>query len=218
VIPDTLLGLLLFIGAIGPGYVWLLVVERRRPSEERSAILEAAELSFVGILSTGVAAFIVLGVVDGWESLGVDTSALATDGGKYLLQEPIKGIGTLLAIFGLSFGLAWGAAQIGQPDDPPIKPGFNVWDRVFSLTGPEKVFVTAELRDRRRFSGYVHAWDVGTGEEDRDLSLQAPIKVRPPGGPEYELSGVHFLALQQEEIVWLSATWDPPPAVTATAA
>jgi hypothetical protein len=216
VIPDTLLGLLLFVGSIGPGYIWVLVAERRRPREQRSAILEAAELAFVGILTTGLSSLIVLAIADGWYQLEIDTSELAQSGGAYLLEEPVRGIGTLMAIVVLSFGLAYAAARLLHRGPSPLKPGFAVWDEVFRLGHEETaVFATAELRDRRRFSGWVYTWDAGAEDEPRDLSLHAPISVKAPGAEPHELTGVHFLVLREPEIVWLSAEWTPAPAELA---
>lgn len=211
-IPDTLLGLLLFVGSIGPGYVWVLYAERRRPREERSAILEVAELAFVGVACTGVSALVVLVVVNEWESLEVDTSRLVAEGVSYLAAEPVRGLGTLLAILGLSYGLALGAARLKYGSPRPIVPALNVWDEMFALLRPEqRVYATAELRDGRCFAGWVYRWDAGLSAEHREIGLAAPISMRSPGVPARELDNIHFLSLQQADIVWLSAAWDPPP-------
>jgi hypothetical protein len=210
VIPDSLLGLLLFVGSIGPGYVWMLFAERRRPREERSAILEAAELAFVGVSCTGTATLVVLAVIDAWDSLEVDTGRLANDGVSYIAEEPIRGLGTLLVILGLSYGLALLAARLKYGSDEPVVPGHNAWDEMFALSEYEQqVYATAELRDGRCFSGLVYRWDAGSAAERRDLTLRAPISVRLQRGAETVLKDTHFLALHQDEIVWLSAAWVP---------
>jgi Family of unknown function (DUF6338) len=213
VIPETVLGLLLFVGSIGPGFVWVQVAERRRPQQERTAILEAAELSFVGLACTGLSAMAVLVVVNEWRGLGVDVDALATAGDTYLLTEPLRGLGTVLAILALSFGLAYGAARLRLPSEAPILPGFSVWDQVFALAEKgRRAYAALELRDGRRFAGYVHVWDVGTSEENRDLALQAPIKAQFPGAPSLDLDEtVHFMTFREDDIRWMTVTQEPPP-------
>jgi Family of unknown function (DUF6338) len=212
VIPDTLLGLLLFVGSIGPGYVWVLYAERRRPREERSAILEAAELAFVGVACTGASALAVLAVVNEWETLEVDTGRLVTEGAASLAAEPVRGLGTLLAILALSYGLALGAARLKYGTGKPVITGLNAWDEMFGLRKPEQpVYATAELRDGRCFAGWVYRWDAGSTAERRELTLNAPISMRSPGGAPTPVERVHFLTLHQDEIVWLSAAWAPPP-------
>lgn len=218
-IPDTLLGLLLFVGSIGPGYVWVLFEERRRPREQRSAILEAGELAFVGVACTGLAALVVLVVVKEWTELGVDPSRLATEGVRYIVDEPVRGLGPLLAILALSYGFAWGAAHVVHGSGKRVITGLNVWDEIFSLTDTSRqVYVTAEVRDGRRFAGWVYRWDAGGSAHYREITLHAPISMLSPDSDERQLDNIHFLALQQGDIVWLSAAWDPPPTEPATPA
>jgi hypothetical protein len=213
VVPDTVLGLLLFVGAIGPGYVWVRVAEVRRPQQQRSAILEAAELAFVGLLCTGLAALVVLAVADGWDALGVDLESLAADGGEYLLTEPVRGVGLVLAILALGFLASLTAAWIHHTEPATILPGYSVWDRLFRVDDASvRVYAAVELRDRRRFSGYVYVWDVGTSEEDRELALQAPIMMQAPGGDAVELGDpYHFLSVRREDVRWVAVSQDPSP-------
>jgi hypothetical protein len=209
VIPDSLLGLLLFVGSIGPGFVWVLYAERRRPREERSAILEAAELAFVGVACTGISTLLVLAVIDAWDSLDVDTSRLGSDGVTYIAEEPIKGLGTLLVILAFSYAIARVAARVKYGSTEPVVVGLNAWDEMFALSEYQQmVYATAELRDGRCFAGWVYGWDAGSAAGRRELTLQAPISVRLPGGEATEVKGADFLALHQDEIVWLSAAWE----------
>jgi hypothetical protein len=174
--------------------------------------LEAAELAFVGVACTGVSALAVLTAVDEWESLMVDTNRLATEGVSYIAAEPVRGLGTLLAILALSYGLALGAAGIKYGPRKPVVTGLNVWDEMFGLLEPEqRVYATAELRDGRCFAGWVYRWDAGPATERREITLNAPILMKPRGGEATRIENIHFLALHQDEIVWLSASWNPPP-------
>jgi hypothetical protein len=213
VIPDTLLGLLLFIGSIGPGYVWVRVAEVRRPQQQRTAILEAAELAFVGLLCTATAAIAVLTVAREWKWLGVDLDAFASDGGAYLIAEPTRGIGVILAILVLSFALALAAARVWHREAATILPGYSVWDRLFRLDDDKvAIYAAVELRDGRRFAGYVYAWDVGAGEDDRELALHAPITVQRAGEGAVALDPrFHFLSLRRDDVVWLSVAQTPSP-------
>lgn len=58
--PSSLTGLVLFAAFVLPGYVWMRVEETRRPRPNRSGLTEAADLVFIGLIATSLAAIIVV--------------------------------------------------------------------------------------------------------------------------------------------------------------
>ena len=89
-IPSTLLGLLLFAGSIAPGYIYILIAERRRPRPPRSGALEVAELVSVGGLCSALGLLAGLAVAKHWDWVDVDVAALARDGTDYLITESFE--------------------------------------------------------------------------------------------------------------------------------
>lgn len=100
-----MLGLILLLAGIGPGYVFVRVAERREPRIERSQLLEAAELLVVGAVLSTAAALVVLIITQATRAL--DLEALADNGVKYILREPIPNLTALLATLLLSYGAAY---------------------------------------------------------------------------------------------------------------
>jgi len=206
---ETLLGLLLFAGRVGPGCVRVRVCEVRRPQQQRSQILEAAELVFVGLLATGAASLAVLSLANAWDGLGVDTSRLAAEGGDYLLVEPLRGIGTILAALLLAFV----AARLNHREAPTILPGYSVCDRLFRLGHQDvRVYAAVEGRHGRRFAGSVSCGDVGSAGEDRELALASPLPMQSRSEPAVELGPRSpLLSVRRDGVVWPAVSPDPPP-------
>jgi Family of unknown function (DUF6338) len=109
VIPASLVGLVLFAATLGPGFLFVLVVERRRLRVERSQLLEAAEVLSIGAVSSGLAALTVIAIADrtGW----VAKSGLHR-GRHYFIDHPVRSLTALLAAFVLSCALALAAGRV----------------------------------------------------------------------------------------------------------
>jgi hypothetical protein len=52
VIPETLVGIIVFTAGVGPGYLFVQLAERYGPRRDRSQLEEAAELLVVGSAAT----------------------------------------------------------------------------------------------------------------------------------------------------------------------
>jgi hypothetical protein len=189
VIPSTLVGLVVFAASIGPGYVWLRVAEQRHARPQRSQLIEAAELVFVGGFASAVSVLIVLVIA---EATGcVDTLALAEDGGAYLLQSPARGIAAFLVALVIAYIGAYVAAQLGFWREPPtLEQGYSAWHKLLAPGGPLPAnrltvdrlpYATVGLRNGTALAGYVFAYTVEPNSpQDRELALAAPLKLRGP--------------------------------------
>jgi hypothetical protein len=178
--PETLVGLVVFAAGAGPGYVFIRIAERWTPRQERSALLEAAELVVVGATATAIAVLFVLAIATctGW----IDGNQLIADRFTYAIKEPARSLGALIVVLVISYG---GAALIayllytphGVPkeDRKLIRPNDTVWYGVFSRDLPARhaVWITVEMKDGRLVSGLLRAFP--TGDEDRrELALAPP--------------------------------------------
>lgn len=204
-IPNSLLGLLLFLAGIGPGYVYVLVAERREPRVERSPFLEAASLFVVGGLTTGVAAVLVLILLEaaGW----LDFERLIETPAKYLAREPFPILSALLLALALGYLLAWSLALlVYRGKEPTLRPHLSVW---WQTIGEAKksgaVFATVELIDGRIIDGYVYTYTLAEVDvAQRDLCLQRPIFARPSARVERALLDIDYLVLPGRDIAYLS--------------
>lgn len=68
-VPTSLVGVLVFLAAFAPGFVWVRVAEARTLRADRSPLFETVELGFVGATASLIAAALV-GLTDAWLDLG----------------------------------------------------------------------------------------------------------------------------------------------------
>nr|MDQ6947331.1 DUF6338 family protein [Actinomycetota bacterium] len=123
-IPGGVVGLLLFVVAVAPGYVYLRVAERFETRPDRSQLLEAAELVVIGAVVTTITALVavILGAV--WPGLFVDVSAWAKAGAPYLRNHPYTTAWSLGFVIFAGCGVAAGFALLAHHRrDAELVPG-----------------------------------------------------------------------------------------------
>jgi Family of unknown function (DUF6338) len=211
VIPASLVGLVLFAATLGPGLVFVLVVERRRLRAERSQLLEAAEVLSIGAVSSGLAALAVIAIADrtGWIGKG------GLDRGRhYLIDHPVRSLTALLAAFVLSCALALAAGRIVTWRlRSTLRPGRSVWYEVFSKRGDNMVRVTAELRDGRRVMGFLKDYTIDMAfPAERQIALHEPIYVQRPTDLKPNRLPDRVLILQADELLYVGARFEKPQA------
>lgn len=211
-IPETLLGLAVFAAAVGPGYLYVRATEQYAPREERTTLREASELVFVGAIASGIAALLVL--VLGELTNGFDTEALAADRSDYLITEPLRSLGALLAFFLLSYGGAWAVAQVQHRGRQPLVGEGPVWRRAFSEYRPVgcAVWTTVELRDGRKLAGSLRGYSWGRNQP-RELMLWEPILVQAATAKQGTKIDDRFLIVKDDDITYVSGRYLPgnPP-------
>jgi hypothetical protein len=206
VIPGTLLGLVLFLAAVGPGYVYIRVAELRVPRADRSALLETVELLVIGSVCTSTATATVLVVGKAARLLNVET--LRNERGAYLLLHPARGLGSLVVIFLISYLVAYLAARRIYRDAPKAQKPGSAWRHVLAADdGQQRLWATVELKDRRVVQGQVHIFSTDSSRGDRDLVLAAPMRVRHVDGHEQHLAD-DYLILAAEDIGYVAALYE----------
>jgi hypothetical protein len=208
VIPNNLLGLAVFAAGLGPGFVFVLVTERRRPRHDRSTLLEAAELVSVGAIASTISllAIIVGADLTGW----LDLDAAAADWEDYLLDEPWRLLLAFLAFILLGLGIGWALARLlTLGSSKSIEPGHSVWYQVFDKRGTSRVRVTAELRDGRRVNGFLLAYTISSPNPDeRQIALHEPLWVQRPHDAEPLLIADRVLILQASDVRYLGVRFE----------
>lgn len=89
----TLLGLLLFAASLGPGYVYLRVAELREPRQERSQLVEAAELVFAGVVASTIGSLVIVAIAEATETVDVDELALDPASYERLAPQDLRPVG-----------------------------------------------------------------------------------------------------------------------------
>jgi hypothetical protein len=183
VIPSSGLELVVVLAALGPGYVYLRVAERRMVRPERSGLLEAVELVVIGALASTVALLLVLILAD-WSSV-VNMHDLGREGDVYLKHHPLRMLWVVAVVLLIAYVLVWVAARIAlRGQQPTIEPGGTSWQASFSENKPTKdhaVALSVELKDHRVIQGVLGGYTTNA-DDNRELCLVAPIFVR--GGVE----------------------------------
>jgi hypothetical protein len=82
VIPNTLVGLIVFAAAAGPGYLYVRLAKLRAPRATPTALEEAVEFIVLGALSSSIAVLLALTFGD-WSNL-IEPSDLAEHPGRYV--------------------------------------------------------------------------------------------------------------------------------------
>ena len=213
-IPETLLGLVLFAAAVGPGYAFTRVREQHEPQRDSSALLEAAELIVIGALITTTVAMIVLAIAN--ECEWINSGDLAADADAYILNHPVRGLGTLLLIFLLSPLAGYGLARfIWRGKTPSIKFG-TVWRSVLGRDKDTKIaWTTVELADGRAFFGQTWDYTMDPDREIRELALYKPLRQRERGQDTWSSLPNDALILAATDIRAISVSYaDAPPGST----
>jgi hypothetical protein len=176
---NVLFSLVLFAAAIVPGFIFVKVAERRVPRPERSQLLEAAEVVFVSVFTTSVAALAVLAFSNERDFL--DKRRLTGDFGTYLLDEPVEVFGAFVGLLLLSVLLAFGIAQVRYLRvRPSISQGTMWWEALGRWKKTHYAYATVERTDGWIFAGQVLAYSMEPEIENRELVLRKPIHANVP--------------------------------------
>jgi Family of unknown function (DUF6338) len=210
VLPDTLLGLVLFTAAAGPGYLYVRLSQVREPRYERTTLEEAVEFVVFGALASGVA---VLAALSFGELTGLlDTKQLADGPRHYITTEPVRALAALVLVLGVTYGLVWlVTTKLLHRDGADIRPGETGWYAAFHrfLPADHGVYGTVQLRDGRAIAGLIVAYSI-EADESREIVLSkppnGPLWLRTPEGRSVELEDT-FIVLEGPDIYAVSGRY-----------
>lgn len=187
--PNTFVGLLLFVVVAAPGYIYLRIAESKSLRPVRSPLLQGAELVVIGVSASVASFFIVsaLWLIPWIPSL--DFGRLIQSGSAYVAREFHLMFSFAATLFIVSNGMAalfaW-AVQKGKPAG--YKPGQTVWADVLAKNPKEfRVVVAARLKDGRLIEGYLASFRTDAPPEGIEIALQAPIFVTLTNGEKKRL-------------------------------
>lgn len=186
--PTTLLGLLLFLWLVTPGFLFTLLAGRRRAAAKESVFQETAGVVVTSVLfsslGTAVAALVLHAI-----GVNVDLGRVIGDSRAYLAQH-YRAVGLFLGLQILASCVAAVLANVAMALLTRVRTGQasprlaqeSAWDRPLGrVPRGSRPRVWVRLSSGIELLGFVaavgHEIDVG----ERELVLRDPIEMRYPG-------------------------------------
>jgi len=234
-VPTTLIGLLLFVALLAPGFVYVLRREAERPARPVSAFRETALVVLVSVVCN-VAVLLILGVLRGLASQHTpDVGALVRQPASYARGHYRLlfgwGVGLLMLASVLAVVLAQPAvtAKLSRavrgvrglrwllPAPTGALQPMSAWWRLFAgdLVQPStRIYLGCELDDGSYIAGWLRSYNHDAPESgDRDLVLSAPVTERPPrADTAEELADVQYTVISARRLTALHVTLVKLPA------
>lgn len=212
-LPSTLLGLLLFLASVSPGYIYLRTYERRSFRDARTGLREVAEIVTVGALATTVASFVML-TVGQLTTAFLPLSGLL-EGSRYLREHPWQVIASAGSVLGLSLqGCALVGSKLGgRAGGPTARTTMGtVWGSALRQPvgfGERRPFATIETTNDTHIDGFILSVSHAIDPAQREIALRAPIGLSLPGGVQQRLDA-HIVIVPGTMIRTVSVRWMTP--------
>jgi hypothetical protein len=182
-VPTTLVGLLVFLVLLVPGFAYTLRRERVASSRDVSVFRETVELAFVSVVADAVVLLLFAGARALFPSLTPDPRQLLRDPGRYGLDH----LGLVAAWGGGLLVVAAALATLAA--GPPFRRRkreheayASAWTLLFSEHPGARIYVGCLLDDGSYVTGRLRTYSrASEDDEDRDLTLTGPISYRGPG-------------------------------------
>lgn len=184
VIPTTTTGLLFFLAAISPGYLYQRLAERRLERGERSAWLQAVDLLCIGATCTLLGVFAVLALGEFLPDIVLGLNRVAVEAGSLINEPWLLARSLLLALLAsnlIAVALALSVARIV----PRARFGHgSVWTttltryqrpRTDESESRTALYLVAQLNDGRSIGGEFLYAERGNDPDRRDIALAAPL-------------------------------------------
>lgn len=214
-LPGNLVGLVLLLSAVAPGYVYVRVAERYRSRPDRSALLETAEVFAIGAACTTVAALLLVGLEDRVQGVVLDVSTWASHGNAYLRSRPQPAARSIGFVLGGACVIAYVTARIVNRGRPAgIVPGITVRTGVFEPASRDgkRAWVAVHLKNGSIVEGYLLAYPTG-GSDAQEIALQKPISLTATDQPRALIAGVDRVIVAADEITMIGVRMEDDPAV-----
>jgi hypothetical protein len=203
--PDTFVGLVLFVLFLAPGICYTVVREARRPRRELSALRELAAVVLAGVSCNLIAGVLLAIIRATWPSstpdVGDFVKSPATHFANHFAQSAEWGVAFLLTacVIGILLGL---------PDVPLLRGPIqfrSAW--YIDLHHPEQtLYCGCHLEDGSWIGGYLSSFNTDVEDKgDRDLILTRPVYRGPSSEELYPLE-VGSVIISARRLMFLSVT------------
>jgi hypothetical protein len=210
-VPTTVLGVLLFVVLLAPGFAHTLVKERRSPRQVFSVFRETVSLVLVGIVADTVCLllfFLVQAIAPGI----LNVTAFLRDPGGYAAVHYVRLTLLIVVLLGIAtVGAAVAAAKPvrrvagalrGRPAAGEHQAYLSAWWLLFTANPGSRVHVGCLLDDGSYVAGMLRSFNqAGDDVQDRELTLTGPVAYRAPGASQAaELPGVGTAAVSARRL------------------
>jgi len=234
-IPNTVIGVLITVALLTPGFVYLETRERRHPGVKYSALRESSHvivMSLVSLVASGVFFAMIRAAAPAHTP---DIGSYVRQGNVYAeqhyLQTALWFIGTLVVACAFAAVVAvppsWVGRLVGRlPND--LGETFATWverrrgngtirqhsgwHTAFNLHPTSERWLDVVLIDGTSFHGRLGSASTQIEESpDRDLVLAAPIQVRSIGTEEWTSLQAGTLVISAARISYMTVQYVSPP-------
>jgi hypothetical protein len=188
VVPVNVWSAVFFLVLVAPGLLYDLLVETRISRTKESAFREIGRVVLASLAFSALPLLLLTIVGDlGWIVLLPDPSEWAASGASYAVNNYAPIVVSLVLQCFSSCLLVAGFYWFKYKGRPKLNPT-PVWRKVFRDDNPSMVAPVARVKtlSGRTYEGVLAAYTQGF-EQDRDLVLSPPLKIKPPGLPMTDL-------------------------------
>jgi len=235
-VPNSLLGLVLFVALLAPGLVAIQTGPRKKPVAKPTALHEIAGIIFRSLISLVMAACAIGIARVIFPHRTLDVGALVREPNSYLTQHYVSATWWGLATLALACALAWGWSRFSSTKVferiSESKVGSAVktkkvietvpaWWILFkpkeAEDGSVRVMADITVENHIVYSGEVYTFSPEIDEHaDRELTLIEPIikKTPKPENPSvYDESdlGASLFGISAREIRHIAVRWESVP-------
>lgn len=209
-LPNTTLGILIFLFVLMPGFVWLHRTEQRTLRPRRPGVLAIAEIIIIGCSFTFISALIVsiFGQIFSPPFLKISEWLSATDSGNYLIQEFWKSIISILSTLLLSTMVAFFIPKfVYRKSQANLSPGSTVWyDVLGQERGDRQAKLGISLTNGTSIEGFLFSYP--TDLNDDQIALRKPLLFQ-SGNDQISLP-IDRVIIPKERIVSIGVVFTNP--------
>lgn len=222
-IPSNLIGLLLFVLLLCPGFAYNSIRSRRRPSRQLTSLQETVIIVTASLAALAVTAVVFAVIRALLPGVTPDVRAVLFTPHAYLQAHYVPMVWWAAGFLAVSILGAVGVAKVQESHWPsryrylrrlaaaPDASTESGWWIAFrpGLDAGHEVHVGCTLDDGSYVSGRLHSYSqVAEDTADRDLVLRAPLKIRPPGATESQKAlNITWMTISARHIVTMSVTY-----------
>ncbi len=226
-LPESLLGVLLVVILLAPGFCFVTRRDRQFPARSPGVLHETAELVVVSV-ACNMMALALLGLLRvALPRLTPDIGRLAREGAAYVRVEYVVLIGWGAALLVVSCALAllfvpprWLTKLLPEsvrsrfPHNPPIEHNSS-WSRLFLLEPERLVYLQCELVDGTLIAGTLFAFNPQIDESgDRELVITSP-EMRRNEGHALQPIDAASVAIAARSIRYMTVSYLPLPDIAS---
>jgi hypothetical protein len=206
VAPPTTFIALLIVLALVPGWLYLRLVEPLEAPRNSNGLHQLLEVLAVGAATTGISVLVIVLTPHAWLPFALDIQKWGPGGTKYLRGHLREAAWAAALVLGVSLAIAYGLAKLRHRHSPGEFHHSNTWVQSLGRRPADCVpYLGLHLTDGRLLEGTLHAYDLDSDNDTRDIALAPPIRITPAGGNEaVALPNLHRVVVESSRIEYIT--------------